>query len=62
MRAVSNPSYRPMVTMQPTPSETSDVEFCQECRRKAQYSDTPAWEFAESEWVHQDIKPKRTKR
>jgi len=41
-----------MVTVQPTTSETPEVEYWQECRRRAEKLNIPAWQLAENEWHH----------
>lgn len=41
-----------MVTVHPATSESPEIEYWQECRRRAEELNIPAWQLAESEWHH----------
>lgn len=41
-----------MVTVQPAALETPEIEYWQECRRRAEQLNIPAWQLAENEWHH----------
>jgi len=45
-------SWTQMVTVQPAALETPEVEYWQECRRRAEELNIPAWQLAENEWHH----------
>jgi hypothetical protein len=44
-----------MVHVQPATLEALEVEYWQECRRRAQILNIPAWQLAENEWNHRPL-------
>lgn len=44
-----------MVVVQPAFLEDPETQYWQECRRRAEILNVPAWSLAENEWAHQKV-------
>jgi hypothetical protein len=51
-----------MAVVHPVPfkTESPDTEFWQECRRRAEILNIPAWQLAEEDFRHEEINPIRS--